>query len=75
MATKLYTQYGFSKDNLKVLLGGWNKWNELHTSDPNGYPTEVTAGAAPQQPGVGLTIVPGGGGTTPNLVTVPTTAP
>ena len=73
MATKLLTQYGYSKDNLKVLLGGWNTWNERHTADPNGYPTDVTPGAAEQPPGVSITVVPSGG--TPGLVTVPTPAP
>jgi hypothetical protein len=37
VAQKLHDQYGFSYDNLKVLLGGWNAWSAA------GYPTESTA--------------------------------
>lgn len=37
MAQKLHDTYGFSYDNLKVLLGGWNAWKTA------GYPTESTA--------------------------------
>jgi len=70
VASKLISQYGFSKDNLKVLLGGWNTWNERHTTDPNGYPTDTTAGAPAQQPGDAITVVPQN-----PAVTVPTTAP
>jgi hypothetical protein len=45
VAQKLHDTYGFSYDKLKVLLGGWNTWNQEHAKDPNGYPTEVTAGS------------------------------
>jgi hypothetical protein len=38
VAQKLNEQYGFSYDNLKVLLGGWNAWKEANQRDPNGYP-------------------------------------
>ena len=44
MATKLHDTYGYSYDNLKVLLGGWNAWLNA------GYPTAGT-GQAPQAPG------------------------
>ncbi len=39
MAQKLHDTYGFSYDNLKVLLGGWNTWKQEHAKDPKGYPT------------------------------------
>ena len=38
MAQKLHDQYGFSYDNLKVLLGGWNTWKEENGKDPKAYP-------------------------------------
>lgn len=41
MASKLLSQYGFSKENVKVLLGGWSAWKD------KGYPMEGTSGAAP----------------------------
>jgi 3-mercaptopyruvate sulfurtransferase SseA len=44
VAQKLHDQYGYSYDNLKVLLGGWNGWLNA------GYPTEGT-GPAPQDSG------------------------
>jgi rhodanese-related sulfurtransferase len=47
VATKLHSQYGYSYDNLKVLLGGWNTWNQEHAKDPNGYPTDAAAGVTP----------------------------
>ncbi len=37
MAQKLHDTYGFSYDNLKVLLGGWNAWSAA------GYPTQTSA--------------------------------
>jgi hypothetical protein len=37
VAQKLHDTYGFSYDNLKVLLGGWNAWSAA------GYPTETSA--------------------------------
>ncbi|HUP27910.1 MAG TPA: hypothetical protein VM409_05700 [Chloroflexia bacterium] len=85
MASKLLSQYGFNRDKLKVLLGGWNSWNQLHGTDPNGYPTDVSTTAASPPAGVGVTVVPGNataapsdttpGAAAPGLVTVPTTAP
>lgn len=50
MAQKLHSQYGFSYDNLKVLLGGWNTWKQEHAKDPAKYPeggTDATPGAGP----------------------------
>ena len=47
MAQKLHSQYGYSYDNLKVLLGGWNTWNQEHAKDPNAYPTEGNPAMAP----------------------------
>ena len=41
MAQKLHSEYGFSYDLLKVLLGGWNGWVTAHDQDPNGYPIET----------------------------------
>jgi hypothetical protein len=38
VAQKLNSQYGFSYDNLKVLLGGWNGWKEANQGDPFSYP-------------------------------------
>lgn len=38
MASKLNSEYGFSYDNLKVLLGGWTAWQEANAQDPTGYP-------------------------------------
>jgi hypothetical protein len=48
VAQKLNSQYGFSYDNLKVLLGGWSTWKQKHAEDPAGYPTvpENLGGAA-----------------------------
>ena len=62
MAQKLHDTYGFSYDKLKVLLGGWNTWNQEHEKDPEGYPTEVTAGAD----------TGGGGGSDANPIIVTT---
>jgi 3-mercaptopyruvate sulfurtransferase SseA len=44
VAQKLNAQYGYSYDNLKVLLGGWTAWQNA------GYPTETGAGGAPAPP-------------------------
>jgi hypothetical protein len=51
VATSLHNDYGFSYDNLKVLLGGWNTWKDFNNQDPNGYPIET---------GPGTTQIPGG---------------
>lgn len=51
MAEKLHSQYGFSYDNLKVLLGGWNTWKQQHATDPAKYPEgglDATPGASGQ---------------------------
>jgi 3-mercaptopyruvate sulfurtransferase SseA len=70
VAQKLHDQYGFSYDNLKVLLGGWNAWSAA------GYPTETSAapsGSSGSTGGVtsntipltlGTAVVITGGGTT-----------
>ncbi len=57
MAQKLHDTYGFSYDNLQVLLGGWNTWNQKSAADPKGYPVEVTAGATPGQSGSNPVVV------------------
>jgi hypothetical protein len=68
VAQKLHDTYGFSYDNLKVLLGGWNAWNTA------GYPTEssaapTAASSAPISGSIPLTgsnpIVITGGATVP----------
>ena len=41
MASKLNSEYGFSYDNLKVLLGGWGGWKDANQRDPGGYPIET----------------------------------
>jgi hypothetical protein len=58
VAQKLHDQYGFSYDNLKVLLGGWNAWNTA------GYPTESSA-APTTAAGSGST-----GGVTSNTIPI-----
>jgi 3-mercaptopyruvate sulfurtransferase SseA len=47
VAQKLHDTYGYSYDNLKVLLGGWTSWQSA------GYPTEGTG--ATQAPAVVIT--------------------
>ena len=44
MAQKLNSQYGYSYDNLKVLLGGWTAWQGA------GYPTGTGAGGGSTAP-------------------------
>ena len=44
MAHKLKSQYGYSYDNVKVLLGCWNTWMQQNAKDPNAYPIERAAG-------------------------------
>jgi hypothetical protein len=63
VAQKLHSQYGYSYDNLKVLLGGWNTWNQEHAKDPAKYPeggTSATPGAdtAPSGGAPAVTVVP-----------------
>jgi len=38
VALKLHSDYGFSYDYLKVLLGGWNGWKAANDLDPQSYP-------------------------------------
>lgn len=88
MARKLNSQYNFSYDNLKVLLGGWNTWKENNAKDANAYPIETTAtvapgagdNSAPVITGPSVVIItpgssPSGGTPAPNLVTQPTAKP
>jgi hypothetical protein len=46
VAQKLHTEYGFSYDNLKVLLGGWFAWQDANTQNPTAYPIEVSPGSS-----------------------------
>ncbi|MDQ3928932.1 MAG: hypothetical protein M3328_07270 [Chloroflexota bacterium] len=46
MAQRLHDEFGYSYDNLKVLLGGWNGWLEKNASDPTGYPIGTGTGSA-----------------------------
>jgi hypothetical protein len=50
VAQKLNSQYGFSYDNLKVLLGGWNSWKQSSATDPAAYPIESSPLGAPATP-------------------------
>ena len=47
MAQKLHDTYGYSYDNLKVLLGGWNAWKDKSATDPTGYPVVLNSTPAP----------------------------
>lgn len=40
MAQRLQSEYNFSYDNLKVLKGGWNGWQDANWTDPLEYPIE-----------------------------------
>ncbi len=44
MARRLLNQQGYSKDLMKVLLGGWGHWKELNAQDPAKYPMETGTG-------------------------------
>lgn len=44
MARRLINQRGYSKDLVKVLLGGWSKWQEMNAQDPAKYPIGTGAG-------------------------------
>jgi len=63
VAQKLHDTYGFSYDNLKVLLGGWNAWVDAkYPTETSGAPAGAPAGATT---GTGsnviiLTPAPGG---------------
>lgn len=61
MAQKLHDTYGYSYDNLKVLLGGWSAWTSAgYPSLTSATPTGVTGTKLP--PGnIVITVVPGGG--------------
>jgi hypothetical protein len=41
VALKLHSEYGFSYNNLKVLLGGWYGWQSANAQNPTTYPIEV----------------------------------
>jgi len=71
VAQKLHDTYGYSYDNLKVLLGGWNSWKNA------GYATEGTGAAAPADDGSGKVItstVPLTGNT-PIIINAPVNVP
>jgi hypothetical protein len=63
VAQKLHDTYNYSYDNLKVLLGGWNTWNQEHAKDANAYPVETGPGSNPLKGGGSS-----GGGTPIELV-------
>jgi hypothetical protein len=70
VAQKLHDTYGFSYDNLKVLLGGWNSWLQGNGTDPKGYPITINATATPG--GVSTTT---GGGSAPVITATIILAP
>jgi hypothetical protein len=45
VAQKLHDEFGYSYDNLKVLLGGWNAWLEKNATDATGYPIGTGSGS------------------------------
>jgi len=47
VAQKLHSQYKYSYDNLKVLLGGWNTWKQENAKDPKAYPVGAATGVTP----------------------------
>jgi hypothetical protein len=47
VAQKLHDTYGYSYDNLKVLLGGWTTWKQMNGTDPAGYPIETGNNSTP----------------------------
>jgi hypothetical protein len=47
VAQKLKSEYGFSYDNLKVLLGGWTTWSQENAKNPSAYPISTAPGATP----------------------------
>ena len=71
MAQKLNSQYGFSYDNLKVLLGGWNSWKQSSATDPAAYPIESSPLGAPATPNTPATpatpATPGSGAGNPEV--------
>jgi hypothetical protein len=57
VAQKLHSQYGYSYDNLKVLLGGWNTWKQENAKDPKAYPVGAAPGVTPGAAGSGGAVV------------------
>jgi hypothetical protein len=59
VAQKLHDQYGYSYDNLKVLLGGWHAWQNANypsvTATPGGPTATPAAGAS--DPQIQITVV------------------
>lgn len=47
MVRRLINERGYSKDLVKVLLGGWGTWKENNAKDPKGYPMNIGKGTAP----------------------------
>ena len=70
MAQKLNSEYGYSYDNLKVLLGGWNAWKQENANDQAGYPIE-TMGGTPAEPDGKGALPPLGAPPTPTVVDSP----
>lgn len=59
MARQMHSQYNYSYDTVKVLLGGWNTWKEKNASDPKAYPIE-TGASTPAASGAGNPTPAGG---------------
>ena len=57
MAQKLHDQYGYSYDNLKVLLGGWHAWQNANYPSVTATPGGPTAPPAVGNPPVQITVV------------------
>ena len=55
MAQKLHDQYGYSYDNLKVLLGGWHAWQNANYPSVTATPGGLTA--TPASDVVQITVV------------------
>ncbi|HUS14196.1 MAG TPA: hypothetical protein VM536_04165 [Chloroflexia bacterium] len=51
MALKLHKDYGYSYDNLKVLLGGWHAWVDASYPSVLATPAPKTAGSPQAAPG------------------------
>jgi len=66
VARRLINEKGYSKDLVKVLLGGWGAWKDNNVKDPAGYPINTGGGVAPgtgNQPG-GMVLTPDSGPST-----------
>jgi len=74
VAQKLHDTYNFSYDNLQVLLGGWNTWNQEHAKDPAKYPEGGTA-ATPGASGGAPAPADSGTGAQPQVTIVITPQP